>query len=110
MDVRVFVEIFVEVDKPIVLPGSLGSIEDVGDAELLEEPDVLHGLFVSYEDAGDHLVTVTAPPTGVQRGEQSAVFWTLPGLDLPADKQHLLTGRGGGGCGGGGGGGGGVLH
>ena len=74
--------LLIEVHKTKLLPWALGSIEDMGDAELGEEPRVLRRPPVPNEEARTDLVTVTAPALGVERSEQPPVLGALPGPHL----------------------------
>ena len=74
--------LLIEVHKTKLLPRALGSIEDVSDAELGEEPRVLRRPPVPDEEAGTDLVTVTAPALGVERSEQPPVLGAFPGPHL----------------------------
>ena len=99
LDLCIFVIISIEVDEAVVLPGPLGSVEDVGDAQLLKESQIFDGLFVGYEESGDDLVTVTAPALGWEASltawETEAPRYTTPPqqgtVPLPPGLPSLLT-------------------
>ena len=57
-DARVGEVLLVEVHKAKLLPGPLGSVEDVGDAEPGEQPRVLRRPPVPDKEAGTDLIMI----------------------------------------------------